>query len=208
MKRGFTFWEVVIVLAILVILASIMYPLINRSPNNSGRVSCQSKLKQVGLALQQYTQDYEGKYPDISYSTNGTFGWAYAIQLYIKSTVIFQCPSEKQNTNAPAPTTLTPRNVGYTDYWMNARLAGVEMKRIKSPAIVIINGDGNDGTDATDARYAIDSIPQMWIGNSKSPLYRHLDGANYGYVDGHVKWLAVTKIKSLTQIAEFTFAPR
>jgi prepilin-type processing-associated H-X9-DG protein len=38
-------------------------------------------------------------------------------------------------------------------------------------------------------RYHLMSIPVKWRSDAKSPLYRHLEGANFAFADGHVKWL-------------------
>ena len=63
-RRGFTLWEVVAVLAVIVIAAAILYPVFARWEHKGGnRVSCQSNLKQIGLALKMYGEDYDEKYP-------------------------------------------------------------------------------------------------------------------------------------------------
>jgi prepilin-type processing-associated H-X9-DG protein len=88
---------------------------------------------------------------------------------------------------------VSPRAVGYTDYWMNARFSGINQSELTASALSVLMGEGNDGTDATDARYALDSLPAAWISNTESPLYRHINGCNYAFADGHVKWFQATK---------------
>lgn len=67
----------------------------------------------------QYTQDYDEKFPISVVSTVNPppegvpVGWADAIQTYLKSVQIYQCPSESSPLNA------NPISSGYTDYWMN-----------------------------------------------------------------------------------------
>src|SRR6188472_4028670 len=96
-KSGFTLIELLVVIAIIAILASILFPVFARARENARRSSCQSNLKQIGLGIMQYTQDYDEKYPEFNPSG---LGWAAATQPYLKSTQILQCPSEKTGPNA------------------------------------------------------------------------------------------------------------
>ena len=87
-RSAFTLIELLVVIAIIAILAAILFPVFARARENARRSSCQSNLKQIGLGVLQYTQDYDEFYPMfIQYGgTNATQqGWAQVIQPYIKS---------------------------------------------------------------------------------------------------------------------------
>src|SRR3954471_3517680 len=100
-RRGFTLIELLVVIAIIAILAAILFPVFARARENARRSSCQSNLKQLGLGVAQYTQDYDEKFPYAMVSnTSYDFGWSVIIQPYVKSTQLLQCPSE-----STAPTT-------------------------------------------------------------------------------------------------------
>ena len=62
-KRAFTLIELLVVIAIISILASILFPVFARARENARRASCMSNMKQIGLGLMQYTQDYDERYP-------------------------------------------------------------------------------------------------------------------------------------------------
>jgi prepilin-type N-terminal cleavage/methylation domain-containing protein/prepilin-type processing-associated H-X9-DG protein len=102
---GFTLIELLVVIAIIAILAAILFPVFARARENARRASCQSNLKQFGLAMMQYTQDYDESYPPASgvlgsnppggeWSLGAdTWSWAQILYPYHKSVQIFVCPS-------------------------------------------------------------------------------------------------------------------
>lgn len=124
--QGFTLIELLVVIAIIAILAAILFPVFARARENARRSSCSSNLKQIGLGVMQYTQDYDERYPQEFYWSGGDLSeldtdkakpsgnftvevgvsgnyrtWMDAIFPYVKSVQLFTCPSVSSSTPAP-----------------------------------------------------------------------------------------------------------
>jgi prepilin-type processing-associated H-X9-DG protein len=157
-------------------IAMILWPVFDRA-RAPRHWSCQSNLKQIALGYAQYVQDYDECLPLIS---TGSQGWANSLQPYIKSHQIFQCPSVNNATDKVS-----------SDYFLNARVAGAYLNKIPFVGQTILLGEGVDN-GALNAHFS--ELPLDWKTDEKSPARRHLDGANYAFVDGHVKWFEPNKI--------------
>jgi prepilin-type N-terminal cleavage/methylation domain-containing protein/prepilin-type processing-associated H-X9-DG protein len=103
--QGFTLIELLIVIAIIAILTTILFPVFGRARENARRSSCMSNLKQIGLGWMQYSDDYDQRNLPISVtnvnglSASGTdfFSSRACLEPYIKNTQIWVCPSEGQS---------------------------------------------------------------------------------------------------------------
>ena len=113
--RGFTLIELLVVIAIIAILAAILFPVFARARENARRASCSSNLKQIGLGLIQYSQDYDEKYP-YSRTDPDPAPWQTKIFPYVKSSQLFACPSNTGNTTIlkDSQTTAIPQGIPYS----------------------------------------------------------------------------------------------
>jgi len=73
-KRGFTLIELLVVIAIIAILAAILFPVFARAREQARKTACLSNMKQIGLALYMYAQDYDEAYPDSQITTDALDG--------------------------------------------------------------------------------------------------------------------------------------
>ena len=105
--RGFTLIELLVVIAIIAILAAILFPVFARARENARRATCQSNLKQIGLGLMQYSQDYDETYPlgytREPFASAGYYAWNQLLTPYTTvrgnsfggvSPLIMECPDD------------------------------------------------------------------------------------------------------------------
>jgi prepilin-type N-terminal cleavage/methylation domain-containing protein/prepilin-type processing-associated H-X9-DG protein len=195
-RTGFTLIELLVVIAIIAILAAILFPVFARARENARRSSCQSNLKQMGLGFKQYAQDYDSKFPPVFMDGGGAIGfdvaadqgWVMLLQPYLKSTQIFQCPSE-----STPPDVSSSQATGYTDYWYNSIVGangtytgGINEAAIDNSALCVLIGDSASGSSAISENggNTLDAIATFY----STFAQRHLEGLNIGFADGHVKW--------------------
>lgn len=94
---AFTLVELLVVIAIIAVLAAILFPVFGRARENARRSSCASNLKQIGLGILQYAQDFDETMPLTPDSdVEGAGSWRSATQPYLKSKQLFRCPSQSK----------------------------------------------------------------------------------------------------------------
>jgi len=201
--QGFTLIELLVVVAIISLLAAILFPVFARARENARRSSCMSNLKQIGLGMMMYAQDYDDHvvraniglsvaqpFPSNPSHSSATWLWWHMLYPYVKNTQVFVCPSSNTTWDGSySPSPYTP--YGY-NYYMNA---GPSLASIPNVAITPLIMDStnylsyayNTCTSASALSSTVVCVSFSNGKNSDPPNPLHLDTFNMLFADGHVK---------------------
>jgi prepilin-type N-terminal cleavage/methylation domain-containing protein len=218
MKKVFTLIELLVVIAIIAILAAILFPVFAQARAKARETTCLSNLRQVGLGLRMYVDDYDGIMPQSSHTGES---WIEPLKVYVgKSDDIRFCPDDLFRRER--------KNEGGTSYILNDYLVVPEsvasgmpsLDTLARPAetIVAFEISLERGTawseDHTHSRNWFRLPTGAWSrilgdiepdrhGNSapvttnrRALPSRTQGGSVYLYADAHVKRLPAARIKS------------
>jgi prepilin-type N-terminal cleavage/methylation domain-containing protein/prepilin-type processing-associated H-X9-DG protein len=197
MRRGFTLIELLVVIAIIATLAAILFPVFARAREKARQASCQSNLKQICLAALMYSQDYDERLvpnhtgaqvpPGVSWVE-----WWDLLEPYLKNWQLLVCPSL-----GPKIGFWTATGTQYTSYgkrgcgdsYLNGENSSAfwwgMMAEFKEPAETIWFGDWSHGNGHRMCPHWHQGA--TYVGYPH--IFAHNEGTNYGFLDGHVKWL-------------------
>jgi prepilin-type N-terminal cleavage/methylation domain-containing protein/prepilin-type processing-associated H-X9-DG protein len=187
-RHGFTLIELLVVIAIIVILAAILFPVFAMAREKARQAMCGSNVKQLLLSVRMYTQDYDELYPPaLVPAERGIHTALTLLQPYMRNTRIARCPDDPRGElDFTALGDIAPSSYSINHKVMRVPLyltanpthpaAGIPLSEagVPRPTQTTLLFDAfNDGEP-----------PKTFV----RPRFRHSDGVNVGYCDGHVKW--------------------
>ena len=102
--HGFTLVELLVVIGIIALLISILLPALNKARRSAQEIACASNLKQMGIAMTMYTNEWQ-YFPGCYGNSNGTFlaTWAPRLSQYMNNeTKVFWCPARAPEQQWPS----------------------------------------------------------------------------------------------------------
>ena len=188
-RAAFTLIEILVVIAIISILSALLFSVFSRVREKGRATQCQSNLRQLALAVQQYSAD-NGTYPSwynehqpsnpLPNSYPG-LPWAIRIMPYIKNQDVFQCPSDSYPATSDPMFSYPSKVSGFTDYSYNNNLSSLPDSKVTKASEVILFFDNLSGP-----AYMAQNGPPFPRPAANGDI--HNGGANYVFTDGHAKW--------------------
>jgi len=136
-QRAFTLIELLIVIAIIAILAAILFPVFASARDKARQTACLSNEKQIGLGIMQYVQDYDESFPVSVTATVGLNNesqmWYGQLVPYTKSSSVYFCPSDTTTKYSECPFPVSYMTNGSIMLWGSVR--PIMMSQLDAPAV-------------------------------------------------------------------------
>ena len=211
LRPAFTLIELLVVIAIIALLVSILLPALSQAQEQARSLVCLSNMRNMMLATLMYAGENDDHFPQALHPDNATLSpqgnWIDLLEPYAGEPLLYRCPSDA------SPFFDTPavgdrlRNTSYAlNNFVSGSLPGyesfVDLETIRNDDRVIFTTELVENPDDPAKRYyaVMDHVhAELWIGDPQNApdewlaRRRHLDKANYNFLDGHVETLPFEK---------------
>jgi len=196
-RQGFTLIELLVVIAIVSILAALLFPVFATVREKARRTKCLSNLRQLGIAVECYTQDNDDMLPNVTGGSQGAGmegGWVYfstfpggfdvtrgSIYPYVKNKAVYICPDDDAGEKAGLTYAMNDC-VEHVPNPFQGIDSGKALNEFANPSDFMLLAEEGVGTRV--------STNDGGLGHATDSLSsRHDGGLGILFVDLHVKWV-------------------
>lgn len=201
-SRAFTLIELMVVIAIIGILASLIMPAINRAKLKAKNISCVSQLRQLGLAARMYADEHDQRMPSAELLPTMPLDPAFpqpricdVLSSYVGKVIsgtntpaalVFKCPSDKGRSYA----------LEGSSYEWNAELNGRRMDETRTATLHLVEVEVINGqeilrrNEAKTMSFPPETTPLLLDYEENHPRPPK-PGKNVVFMDGHVTGLEI-----------------
>lgn len=227
-KTGFTLIELLVVIAIIALLLSILFPALKKAKDKARETICKSGLRQIGLAVILYAEDYDGYIPRGAGGSDPL--WFEMLMPHLGHSVeqndyrnvkIYRCPSFPTEGNGLSGIPNSRQTVTYViNDWTKSGSANkpTKIENIRGPARKLHLADNEHGSwrpiiedknspeisrcDVFKAGHLPTSDSEHILNGRRIARDRHRQGCNVLFMDGHIEWMPAEKMTENMWITE------
>ena len=220
---AFTLVELLVVIGIIALLIAILMPALSNARRGATRLQCSSNMRQIGLALQMYVNEFNGKYPNrravSAEYPSGTdrLSWRTLIHPYMGTKEVLECPDnpdrDKPSADDDEPTAF---NISYACNFNWGANTNTDPNPLAAIGKGVFGNQLSPGVKAVQVRGASETIAVVevhgvpftnfvvdFVGGAYQG-YKYYEGtlftghkgaSNYLFCDGHVE--ALTPLQTI-----------
>ena len=210
---GFTLIEMLVVIAIIAVVAAILFPVFAKAREKARQTTCLSNMKQLSLAVAEYTIDYDDHFPNQVSAEAGdelTGAWIYydlfadafdvdkgSLYPYVKDKSVYICRDDVAGTKNGLSYSMNGC-VSSKELPDGGFMQGIPPAKIVEPSNTMLFGE--------EASYTLnDPTSDPALGTSDDGYFnvtsngfstRHTSGSIISFVDGHAKWYTPSQARA------------